>query len=383
MQDRRKNKINSLAPLGAATAALLLLAVFLPSLRDGLKLILNDIYARSEAAQAYKYIMLEISISPDGYARARMLAYLAIGVYGVCYAYTAARRRSGIMCFIPWVLLILAQVYFGVFLPAVWQIVLAIATISAAIYFGGASIRRMAAALFLIISVLAFSAAIYIGPNAQLGILSETLRDLFDEKIERPITAQMNPIFPENNETTPILDDTHGNAVDAANVDETEQFAGSQIGTSARPKIWILWLMLAAFPIMLIVWILYRVYKDKKRRDAFNSPDCRYAINEIFAYSFLLHRQMGLETKNGGYLQYAGQISALYPPEYLPHYLTALDIWHEAVYSGHEIDDDKRQNMLRYYDVTSEFVAKKLSRLDRAKMRLDIIFARERERQNA
>ena len=351
------------------------------AITGGFKLLANRLFTLSEQTQAYRYEMFSVSASANEYDFYIFTAFFLLGIIIlICIAVTV-KYKSRLLCLGAWMLFFFIQIYLGVFPAPAWN-----AALCTALFFVTLCCQNRGNAIILsaVVMCLAVLTAIivYSGPNPILYDRSESIRDLFDEKIERPITAAVNPQQPLSDAMNNNIDmrkditGTGGGSSGGQSV-ETEfedGFSGSQIGTAAGQRLWVLWVILALFAAAFIVWFFALLAKARKRRVLFESPDIPVAVNSMFLYLMQWLAEFGLKTQGHAYSENTGQLETLFSEKYSSSFSEAVKRWQESVYSEHELTGKDRAWMRAFMEDTIETVIKKSNRVQAMKIRIRLLF---------
>jgi|GEM_PF-1106785 len=365
--------------------SILLIFVLSQDIRDGLKLIANQLFALSEQYQAYMYSHFAVGAPPENHEKLVFLALVPLMAIGGLISGILMRQKSRILFLCAAAIFAGTQIYFGIFPAPFWNIAFFAAAAVSLIFDAGQEFRLtrsltlFLAALVLLTSVVGFA---YSGESAALSELSESLRDKFDEKLERPLGALLS-----TQETMPqeqILDlrlreesvgqneGSHSGA--QFETEREESFSGSQLGTATAQRLWVLWLIFAAFLLGAGIWVFIKVRKDMKIRANFDSENHQIAINSMFMYLMRWLVMFGLEPQNCTYPEYAAEIETLLAREYAAEYVAATALWQEAVYSLHEMTPDNRAQMRAFLEHSVQLICEKVGFFAGLRIRLKIIF---------
>ena len=357
----------------------------LQTIADGFALLGNRLFTISEQYQAYKYDMLSVAVPQENHGTYIMVITLIIAIIIAIISYISAKNKSTTMFSCLSLLFLSVQMYFGVFPAALWSILLCAALVIASLQstVGFGALRRTApfGALMAVLFIVLF--LVYPGKSPALTELSETIRDGFDEKVERPITAVINPQEALSAEQLLDLQMRAEAAMQNErpgggeyNTEHNEGFSGSKIGTAVAQRLWVFWLILLLFIAAFIVWSVIRFRAYAKRVAEFDSPDCAAAINSMFLHLVQWLLATGLKTGDAVYSEYVGPIETLVSTEYAGQYLAAVDLWQEAAYSEHELTTDDRLRMRQFMDTTVRRITEEINLLTQAKLRLRLVFGK-------
>ena len=334
---------------------------------DGLRLLCNRLFAASEGRQLYIYDKFAVDIAESAYAGAFGAAYalFAFGCAGLCTAVVWTRSR--VMVAVVAMLTMGVQVYFGVFPAAVWNVVLFAALALLVLMAGKTTGRIHVAAIVAAVAiavVCASSIALYPGANRTLYTTSETLRDLFDEKVESPAAAALRQLT-EQRQAQKIEEERRaegaGDADEAKDIrrETEEDFAGAEAGqVSPRPS-WIALLTAVVLAVLLLFWVWHTWRKAAKRRAMLCAEDCAAAIQSMFALCMDCLAVCGLQVRNVVPAAYEETLAAMFSPAYAAQFGAAAALWRAAVYGGRVMSEVQRGRMQMFLDATMAETKKK------------------------
>ena len=335
-------------------AALLLLAglgglaFLLSPVRCGLLLLINRLYAGSEAVNAYVYDLLPVSVSDEAGAIYAAMTALCLLLGTVC----AAARR-------PWVALLLflalcaLEAIFGV-TPALWKNLLLFAALTLQVPKGAAERKQRvvliaAAAVILLFVLLLFPRSI-----APVERFSEHLRDVIE-----PAPSASWAALPATEADPQRRKPESRQHEEAAQADEAlrQPQQGVQRETELEKELSlphrvdylrIALLLLAVVAVLVIPFLPFLLLNHAKQRTetaraSFAQTDNAAAIRAMFTHTILWLRRCGLDTENRPYAQCVSAVSALLPGDYVSRYRAAAALWQEAAYSDHEMTREQRE----------------------------------------
>ena len=335
-------------------------------LADGFMLLFNRLFTISQQRQAYRYTMFVIA-SPESYwdghiALALVVVAMLFGALCAVLAYW--RNKTPVV--ITMILVIAAQVYFGVFPAGLWNILLFASFVL--VLMRGAELRNIVAIVIAVAFIAMGTWATYSGTNPRLLALSESIRDQFDIRVSQitgtPIYTH-NPGAQPDNRDLSVTDVQEETLHDAHHQDYDilydERARGAEIGAlsavpSLLPLLLIILAILAVIGIYKYLPMHLRVYK---RRKMFDTAGCQVAINDMFIYMLEWLFAHGLERKNIVFSAYGPQLSMLVSQEYAVEYENTIALWRKAVYSGHPPSEAERAHMKAFMHKTMDIVWKK------------------------
>ena len=348
-------------------------------LSDGFALVFNRLFIISEQNNAYRYVMFNIG-SPesawDGYI-AVALIYVAV-LFALLSTVIIYLGKKSLVAAV-FLLIVFAQVYFGVFPSAGWNIVL-FATL--ALILAYRNIKGQAVAIAGIALVAAVLGAVYPGENLALSEFSESIRDNFDTRISQitgtPIITQdmmieYDQIMLGLNVAGVQEDTLHESPVQDYYVEYYEIPRGAEIGI-VNPDASILPMILVFIAIVLAlagVHFVPRLWKAAKRRKGFDLDDCTTAIDNMFVYMLEWLAVHGLIRKNVVFSAYAPELASLISPEYSEEYEHVTALWQKAMYSSHPPGEAERQRVKDFLNKTMTVVWKNSGAVTKMKIKLE------------
>ena len=349
----------------AAALAVGLILLNAAAVQDGAKLLLNRLFAASEAQQAYQYEYFAVSAAdPLACIRTSLLPLgLAAGL--VC-----ALSCRGWLRFLAAVLpaaLCLFMAYLGVTPGASWLILLTAAALVLLFDHSSAdavSFVGRAAALLIALCIGAGAFFAFPDENPALSAWDERARDA----LALHTLAEADGTFEPEPETG-------SSAPEQEREFYEEETTSADLGDDAlhwsRPLAAALVIALLALLLFVpAIWSDFLKKRRAKSRAGFDDPQSRAAICAMFLYALRWLRLGGLETPNRPYSTYASAVGQIYSPELQARYEAVLPLWHEAAYSSHDMSDAQRQQMHSFADDVRQTVWTGLSRRKRLCMRL-------------
>ena len=128
--------------------------------------------------------------------------------------------------------------------------------------------------------------------------------------------------------------------------------------------------VLVIFLLLLLLFVpsvyLDRLKKKRERnRAGLSDADARACICASFRYVLRWLRLAGLEPENVPFASYSEKIETILGPEIAAQYLQILPLWQEAAYSTHEMTEQQRTQMRVFLQTAVSLVWKKLSKKQR------------------
>lgn len=326
-----------------AAAAAVLLLTRLDAL-DGAKLLLNRLFAASEARQAYAYDKFPVP-GTAGVAEMRA-ALLPAGLLTGLFCGLSARFRLRLAPALLFALYAGAAAFLGVSPDAGWYVLAALAltlifTEAPTGSFQAAALRR-GAALLPLAAVCVAVFLLFPGEDARLSAWDERARDV--------LALQTVAYADEAREQTPETPDPAETAQTGR--EERAERAGL-LNAFGWPELPPLVPVIALFALLLFVPSIYSDRLKKRRarnRAGLDAADNGESIRAAFLYAVRWLRFGGFSSENRPYGESAGQVEALFSPELREAYETILPLWQEAAYSEHAMDAAQREAMLEFME---------------------------------
>ena len=353
-----------LALIGAAWSMLDLTAwpgaVSVPHAFDGVRLMCNRLFAISESRQLYVYDRLPVHAAEvfwDGALGAGLLVCSAV-LAAFCGAVVLAKNRVVTAATVA--LLVCVLIYFGVFPSFVWSVGLFASLALAVLWTGGARMSGAAGFFVLIVLAAALGAFAYPGVSPALYTASESLRDVFDEKIESPAAESLRQ-YEERRQAQMREERLQAEAVGAAENDQRmgqgfalwqdDIFAGAQVGSVSPRAAWIAALTAVVLVLLLLLWLALALRAAAQRRALLRAAECNLAVRYMFLYAMDCLYAMGLRRRNALYADCAADVAAVLSPGCAEAFCQAARLWGEAVYSAHAMTEDAREQMQGFLDM--------------------------------
>jgi len=335
-------------------------------LGNGFLLIINRLFFVSEQNQLFIYDMFHIS-SPQGdwdgnIAGAFVVIFIMLAA--VSYAIAASRRKIPAAAAV--FAIIAAQVYFGVFPSAFWNVLL-FAALAMVFAKERATIRGVVPMAIVLVLVFAGIWAIHPDRSAWLFELSEAMRDWINEPISQSYLEYLQTRgadFDPAEMAYALANVSDNMLAESPITDFAAQFDdiahGAEIGfinldASLLPAIiFVISTMLAAAIIRFVPPFIMAL----KQRKMFDLDDSAVAINNMFAHLLQWLEIAGLERKNAVYSAYCSSLSQIVSQEYSQEYAQMTELWQRAVYSDHASGEAERAIMRKFLEKTKSHVWK-------------------------
>ena len=347
------------APLPALAAALFacLALVLIPGARAGATALINRLYARSEAVNAYAYVYFTQASEDAAAVRAAMLAFCLF-----CGAVSALSGQSRALAVTVLAAAALFEAYFGV-TPMLWKNLALFACLAVLLLRGGVGVGGRAVFVLALAAMLTLVLLFAPRPNAAVEAYSEEIRDALG-RAAMQVMENTPPPAEANNLThrESRLHEEEANT-DAAQTQNQREFEHKteneqEISIPHRTN-WlrIILLMLAVIALLVIPFAPFLLLNRARRRSAetraaFEDNDNAAAIRAMFRHTVNWLCACGMKQENRPYARCAQDTQALISKEYAARYAQAAQIWEEAAYSDHVLDDAQRQTVKELMEET-------------------------------
>ena len=345
-----------LAPLLLLLLALaLLLAV--PAAREGLQVLLNRLFDRSEALNRYLYTRFPVDPGRDPAPALVLLALAAAAWIGLLLTVRSPLLPVATACLLAGV-----QVWFGLSLPP-WLNVLLFSALGLPLL-PGFTPRSLLLRVLTVLALCAVIALLFPGVDAATEELSERVRDLLTPPAAG--TAQPAPELPEEYTET-----RHTNPRDLlpgsgeAGADSRYRLLSREEEQISRPH-WvdvlrIVLLLLLAVAVIVLPFLPFamlnlRRRKAREARAVFGSGDVAEASQAMFRRVIAWLTLTGHGGGNRLYRSWDAVLAGVLPPEYVRNFAECAAIFEEAVYSAHPLPEDRRTRMRSLLDETEKIL---------------------------
>lgn len=350
-----------------ALAASLVLAALLFVLQwegalEGCKLLLNRLFAASEARQAYTYTKFSLTAGEGGQSAIRVaLMPLGILVGLVCGAASRYRLRSVMVSLFGGLAAVVA--YLGISPSGMWCALLSAALLASLVenpVSGNLPARLMGFFKSLLPLALACGLVLWVAPgeDARLSAWDERARDALALQTVA-YAEQWQPEPEPEKEQVMETKDFYQEEDTAGDLGGDERSWGKPISVALAILLFALLLFL---PAILSDW---QKRRQAKNRMGMEDPDNNAAIRAAFLYALRWMRMGGLQLANRPFSSYARDIEAVLSPQARDAFEAVLPLWQEAAYSPHAMDDEQREAMRQFAENTRQAVWEGLRKKDR------------------
>ncbi len=363
-----------------ASGSVIAVIIWHRAILDGIKLILNQVFTVSEKYQHYIYKRFSIPAGAGNHSLCITAAMVFICIVSAVVCHFAVKQKKGsLSALISLMVIIAVEIYFGIF-PQLWTVILLALIGLGVLYHRYNGKAHVSGAILLAVAVLMVSftvMAAYAGPNAQQTALTESLRDRFDQHIEQQVSNSIEKRREQVQEKTENTDLKENKVSDRSDdtpagkryqAEYEKHFEGNRAGL-AHARLPLAWILVGIMLLSLLGWDAVRMYRARKRRRVFDSSDYAAAIDGMFRHSVDWLEVCGLKTDNSLFSQYSKRVSKMLSEEYGRKYSGAVELWEEAIYSGHVMSEKERGWMREFLDDTAETVRDHVGAFTRFKIK--------------
>ncbi len=367
---RRRYRRLLLACAGVFLSAAILLFA-LPGAREGAQALANRLFDASEAVNAYVY--QRFPVGPD---RSVVLAAVLLGLMAAALTAGVVLSGSRWAALGPVAGCVLAQVYFGLALPA-WANV-ALTGLFALRLMGRPRPRRGVLRLLAGIGAVALAVALlWPGTDAATEAASERARDALSRLAGQTggAAAELPDIGAETRRVHPrTLAEGEGEARPGRAfrlATEEEREIAMPRRTDWLRAILFLLLTVAVVVVPFVPFALANARRRKAQaaREALRTSPAREAVCAAFQQVIAWLEATGNGAGNRLYSQWTPTVSERIGPEYGRRFGQCAGLFEEAVYSGHEMDETQRQQALDLLTETGETLLAGAGRRQKLRLR--------------
>ncbi len=329
--------------------------IFRNYFKDGMLLIMNDIFSVAEEYQAYIY--KRYNISGAGYNHPGLSMYMTVAVLssvtGLILAALpkACRRAVDVLAFVAAVGVV---AYYGITPSWICTAILAAAMIVAL-----CNGRLVPTWPLILIAVILFGAFALADPGESSLVrgANEYLRDMFAYH-----TAYL-PDYEEIDTTQPYIGGDDG-------TEPQSMFAN--VPHIGKKKLLGVFAGIIILVIVAVVMIVHLRISSRRRlnKAGINSEDPVVAIRSMFPYAMRwLRLNRGIDISNRPYSELVPQVKDHMSGSYSSKFEEMLKLWQIAAYSDHKITDRERDIMRDFMDETISITKERLKLKDKLKAR--------------
>ena len=351
----QRTKLQSIVRLSLFLLLGAAVLVLWESVRDGVCLFLNRLFAASELQQAYLYEKLPVHAPQADQTGCLQTAAILLGSL-LAQLLTLPGRFSRTLALAA---LCGAMAYLGVLPERGWLIALAGSLLLTLLpQDGGLRLRRLlpiAAAFILLAAGCLFLPET---ENVRLSAWEERARDQLAIQ-----TAAYGELSAQQDTPAEQIPQSEPPTFRQEPMQSTLDGDREPLSRPIRAALVIFLLLL-----MLFVPSVYldRLKKKRERnRAGLSDADARVCICASFRYALRWLRLAGLEPENVPFASYSEKIGTILGPEIAAQYLQVLPLWQEASYSTHEMTEQQRAQMRAFLQTAAPLVWQKLSKKQR------------------
>ena len=313
---------------------------------NGFALIVNRLFAISEANQSYEYDRLAVTVSADQELFCILWAVALVSLLWAILSIWLMPRQLWLLSLTAAGGFASAVAYFGVAPAFWWGISLAAACVLPLI---GERARipsvlpALAVLLLLCLAVLPLPKE-----NARISALDETLRDRMafhtvqydavQEPIEIPKPKPKEKKKPQ------------------------EQWIQNQFHSVSDLPNLKYWILAALILTVLLILLIPSILADRlnkrieRNRAGMDDVNCSAAIHAMFLYAVQWLRASGVEPGNVNFTEWTLRLADTMPEGYSERYLKVVPLWQEAAFSGHVLSEAQRETMYQFLRETGQAV---------------------------
>ena len=309
----------------------------------GAAMFMDQFYDEAESAQAYIYDRFKISSAAESDPDLCMgiaSAWFSI-LFALIGAAIPAGYRKGAASAVA-VFAMLAYAYYGL-IPS-W---ICIGVMLAAVIITVSRGSLLSILPLILASVIILGAIFLIDPGENYGIsrMDENFRDRFALRSSYLERDSMDP-----SEMESMQDQQNQERSDQEN---GEGFAGKH---KALFALMILLFIIAALAAAALVYWKHLSKRIQANKAGIDSKDPREAIIAMFPYAVRWLKSYGIESRDQSFASLLPMVKSETDQTYTQKFTSMYELWKEAAYSDHEINEGHRLEMDNFVDKTISFV---------------------------
>ena len=363
----------------STAAAVVFAAAQFIKFADGAKIYANGLFELSEESQAYVYRMFETSGGADGISPQTVFAAVIVTLFSLFFAH-ASVKRAAVVPVITAIIYAETEIYLGIAPSTKINAFTFVCLFVLAVIIGAPiikSVQRAYVQIFTLVAVLAIAVsavayfaypAKYHEENPAITEVAEKIRDWLDKR-EQAILSALNLLPPEEQDADEEPEDFEEDDESPENSDNMSEDEGDitydptaigndrptdgspvQTQGGGQPRSRKLLILLAVLGSLILIWAAALAITAVRRKKRPHSDDLKDAVDYALRQSFRWLRLGGFEKNNLPYLRRCDDIKSLTNEEFAYRYGRAVEIRQEALYSGRIPTEEKRAEMLLFYD---------------------------------
>ncbi|MBQ6175028.1 MAG: DUF58 domain-containing protein [Clostridia bacterium] len=355
-QPRKENGWRAKLLIGLIAAFLLSLILLfaLPEARNGTAVLLNRLFACSEAVNAYRYARFAV---PDGQGTAPAVGLLVTGA-AVLAALLLITKNRPAACLTASAMA-LVQTYFGLSLPF-WANIPLLCALAAFLLPRPVSRRSLLICGALLLGLALLFGLVWPGVDSATEEASERVRDLLGTR-----SGQSGGT--ESELPDAVMETRHANTQSLlrgeqeAHTGRTYRLVTVEERQISMPK-WIDWLriialLLLAVAVLILPFLPFAYLNIRRRRalserERFRSEDRAEAICAMFRHVGRWFEATGNGGGNLLYRDWPEILSKTMPEDYVTEYRACAALFEEAAYSDHPMTEAQRERVRSLLDET-------------------------------
>ena len=327
----------------------------LPGFRGGLLAAFNRIFASSEAANRYVYEAFSGADDRFLAASGALMIFCALDLCAMA-AVTGSRVTAlGLMAGLAG-----AQAYFGVLLPGSVNLVLCGALVLFLLRISRP--RDVLAVMAVFLAVIFLVLTCFPGMDSGLENLSEHVRDLLS-RTSGTYSADVPEGAAEENRVRHVHTRSMSQGDGSADPDREFRLVSVEEEQISMPH-WvnylrIVLLLLLTVLLMILPFLPFLLLNRKRRRamearSVFHSEDIADAVCAIFQHVIRWLDAMGYGSGNMLYRKWPDALKGRMPDAYVASFAACSEMFEEAAYSDHPMEERQREQMLSLLEETEK-----------------------------
>lgn len=342
-----KERLKWYVALGVFVLLVVALIILRKYIANGWALVMNQLYDEAEMSQAYIYDRFSVGTTGEDHPYRSMHIAIAWGsiLVGLITALPPARFRRPV-AFLLAVFAMIAFAYYGI-IPS-WICIAALAAMLIFVLSDGSILSSLA--MFLV-AVIVFGLILLIDPgeNYSISRADEQFRDRFAFK-----SAYLQR-DDELTEYDSLEDDSQSGQ------ENNPEGTGAEFLKEHKLLTVLLIVVLVLAAIAAAVWMFMRRIRKRQaeNRKGIDSKDPREAIIAMFPYAVRWLQPAGIDPAGKPFNELIPMIKADVSQHYAERYTGMYELWKEAAYSDHDMNEDRRMEMDAFLKDTVSMIKEK------------------------